>query len=137
MRAAKANDLPVIRQLLDRGADPTLTLKDRTTTAMLATSLDAIKLLVERGVDVNAFNTNGQTLLHNAAARGSTAIIRYVADQGARLDKKDKQGRTALDIAQNGGGGRGGAGAGARGGGGRGNAEAAALLRELMASNGR
>src|SRR6185295_17253836 len=120
MRAAKANDLAIMRLLLDGGADPTITLKDRTTTAMVATSPDAVKLLVEHGVDVNAFNINGQTILHNAATRGSTAIVQYVADQGGRLDKKDKQGRTALDIAQGGGGGggRGAAGAGARGGGG-------------------
>lgn len=133
MRAAKTNDLAVLRLLLDGGADPALTLKDRTTTAMLATSLEAIKLLVEHGVDVNAFNTNGQTIVHNAAARGSNAVIQYAAEKGARLDKKDKQGRTPLDIALGTGGGRGGAGAGARGGGGgRGNASTAALLRELM-----
>ena len=126
MRAAKGNDLEIIRLLLDGGADPTITLKDRTTTAMMTSSLDAIKLLVEHGVDVNAFNTNGQSILHNAAARGSTAIIQYVAAQGARLDRKDKQGRTALDIARNGGGGRGG---------GRGNAQAAALLQDLIAKS--
>jgi ankyrin repeat protein len=139
MRAAKANDLAIMRLLLDGGADPTLTLKDRTTAAMMAGSLDAIKLLVERGVDINAFNANGQTVLHNAAARGSTAIIQYAADQGARLGQKDKQGRTALDLAQGGNnaGGRGGAaaGGGGRGGAPRGNAQAAALLRDLMAKN--
>ncbi len=43
-----------MRLLLDAGADATLTLKDRTTTAMTASSLEAIKLLVEHGVDVNA-----------------------------------------------------------------------------------
>ena len=139
MRAAKTNDLPVMRTLLDSGADATLTLKDRTTTAMMASSLDAVKLLVEHGVDVNAFNTNGQTILHNAAGRGSNAVIEYVAEKGARLDKKDKQGRTPLDIASGaGGGGRGGAaGAGARGGGGRGNEKTAALLRDLMAKTGK
>src|SRR5262245_61418480 len=140
MRAAKTNDLPVLRLLLDGGADPTLTLKDRTTTAMMTTSLEAIKLLVEHGVDVNAFNTNGQTILHSAAGRGANPIIQYVAEKGARLDKKDKQGRTPLDIASGtgGGGGRGGGGAGARGagGGGRGNESTAALLRELMARPG-
>jgi uncharacterized protein len=142
LRAAKANDLPVMRLLLDGGADSTIPLKDRTTTAMVATSLDAIKLLVEHGVDVNAFNINGQTLLHNAAQRGSTAIIQYVADQGARLDLKDKQGRTPLAIAEGGGGGGGRRGGGGGGGGGRGgaggggNAAAAALLRDLMAKNG-
>src|SRR5207249_5868023 len=129
MRAAKGNDLPVIRQLLDRGADPTLTLKDRTTTAMLANSLEAVKLLVEHGVDVNAFNTNGQTILHNAAARGANTIIQYVAEKGARLDKKDKQGRMPLDIASGAGGGR--------GRGGRGNESTAALLRDLTAKQGR
>jgi uncharacterized protein len=139
MRAAKTNDLPVMRTLLDSGADATLTLKDRTTTAMMASSLDAVKLLVEHGVDVNAFNTNGQTILHNAAGRGSNAVIEYVAEKGARLDKKDKQGRTPFDIASGaGGGGRGGAaGAGARGGGGRGNEKTAALLRDLMAKTGK
>ena len=133
MRAVKGNDIPLMRLLLDVGADPTITLKDRTTTAMVATSLETIKLLVEHGVDINAFNTNGQSVLHNAAGRGAIDIIQYAADHGARLDRKDKQGRTPLDIAQGAGGG--GAGRG-RGGGGRGNAQAAALLRDLMARNG-
>ncbi len=127
-RAAKANDLPVMRLLLDHGADPTLTLKDRTTTAMLASSLEAIQLLVERGVDVNAFNTNGQTLLHNAAGRGANPVITYLAGAGARLDRKDKRGRTALDIARGAGGG------GGRGGGARVNEATAALLEQLMAA---
>ena len=131
-RAAKTKDLPVMRLLLDGGADPAITLKDRTTTAMIAAAggggeanaLDAVKLLVEHGVDVNAFNTNGQTLLHNAAARGANSIIEYAAEKGARLDRKDKQARTALDIALGG---------GARGGGrGQVNENTAALLRELM-----
>jgi len=132
-RAAKTNDLRIMQLLLDGGADPTITLKDRTTTAMIASSLDSIKLLVEHGVDVNAFNTNGQTILHNAAGRGANPIIQYVAGKGAKLDKKDKQGRTPLDIALGaGGGGRGGTGGG-RGGGGRVNESTAALLREMMA----
>jgi len=129
MRAAKTNDLAVMRLLLDSGADPTLTVKDRMTTAMMASSLEAVKLLVEHGVDVNAFNTNGQTILHNAAARGANTIIQYVAEKGARLDKKDKQGRMPLDIASGAGGGR--------GRGGRGNESTAALLRDLTAKQGR
>jgi ankyrin repeat protein len=139
VRAAKANDIPIMRLLLDGGADPAITLKDRTTTAMMATSLEAVKLLLEHGVDIDAFNANGQSVLHNAAGRGAIDIIQYAADHGARLDRKDKQGRIPLDIAQGAGagGGRGGGGAGGgRGGGGRGNAQAAALLRDLMAKNG-
>jgi ankyrin repeat protein len=137
MRAAKANDLVIMRELLEGGADPVLTLADRTNAAMITNSLDAIKLLVEHGVDVNAFNSNGQTIVHNAAGRGANAIIQFAAENGARLDKKDKQGRTPLDIASGaGGGGRGGrgaAGAGPRGGGG--NQETARLLQDLIAKN--
>src|SRR5262245_7145105 len=133
MRAVKGNDIPLVRLLLDGGADATIPLKDRTTTAMVATSLETVKLLVEHGVDINAFNANGQSVLHNAAGRGAVDIIQFAADHGARLDRKDKQGRIPLDIAQGAGGG--GAGRG-RGGGGRGNAQAAALLRDLMARNG-
>lgn len=129
-RAAKTNDLAILKALLDGGADPTITLKDRTTPAMIATSLDAIKLLVEYGADVNAFNTSGQSIVHNAAQRGANAIIQFAADKGAKLDRKDKQGRTPLDIASGAGGG---GGRGARGGGGRGNESTAALLRTLLA----
>src|SRR5215470_16174229 len=57
MRASKTNDIPVMRLLLDAGADATLTLKDRTTTAMIASAgtaaepkvLEAVQLLVEHG----------------------------------------------------------------------------------------
>src|SRR5262249_10427597 len=102
-------------------------------------SLEAIKLCVEHGVDVDAFNSNGLTALHNAVTRGSPKIVRYLAEQGAKLDLRDKQGRLPLDIALGVGGGRGGraGGGNARG---RGPAqpssEMATLLRELMAKNG-
>jgi ankyrin repeat protein len=155
-RAAKSNDLRVMRMLLDAGADPTLTLKDRTTVLMIAaaggavvgayagaipvteaTSLEAIKLCVEKGVDVNAFNANGQTAVHLAATRGANSIIKYLAERGAKLDMKNKQGRTPLDIALGaGGGGRRGGGGGGRGGG-QGNQATAALLNELLAQGGR
>ena len=142
-RASKAGDLPVIRLLLDGGADATLTLKDRTTTAMLAANgtpepkaLEAVQLLVDHGVDVNAFNANGQTILHNAAGRGANSIVQFVADRGAKLDRRDKQNRTALDVALGLGGGGGRRGAAARGRGAQPNEQTAALLRELMAKKG-
>jgi ankyrin repeat protein len=51
-----------------------------------------------RGVDVNAVNDSGQTAMH-FAVRASDDIVRYLAAHGARLDVKDKQGRTPLDAA--------------------------------------
>jgi ankyrin repeat protein len=137
MRAAKASDLPMLQTLLDGKADPTLVQKDRTTTVMIAAAsaakepeaLAAVKLLTERGVDVDAFSTTGQTALHNAAGRGYDSIVKYLAERGAKLDRRDRQRRTALDIALGGAGGR-------RGRGGQPQPKTAALLRELMAARG-
>ena len=138
MRAAKGGDLAVLRLLLDGGADATITQKDRTTSAMIASAspakepdaLEAVKLLAERGVDIDAFNANGQTVLHNAAGRGYDSIVKYVAEKGAKLDRTDRQRRTALDIALGGGGGRRGRGAGQP------HPATAALLRQLMVARG-
>jgi ankyrin repeat protein len=138
-RASKACDIPVMQALLDGGADATIALANRTTTALIAAGgnapepkvLEAVTLLVEHGVDVNAFNANGQTILHSAAQRGHNSVIEYAARKGAKLDRRDKQGRTPLDIAM-------GAAGGARRQGRATtapvvNEKTAALLRELMA----
>ena len=138
-RAAKTSDIPMMRVLLDGGADATLALANRTTPAMLASGgnspeprvLEAVTLLVDHGVDVNAFNANGQTILHNAAGRGMNSVIEYVAQKGAKLDRRDKQGRTALDIAL--GAGTGGRRQGRPATGPQVNEKTAALLRDLMA----
>jgi ankyrin repeat protein len=107
-RASKTCDVPMMKVLLDGGADATLALTNRTTTAMLASGgnapepkvLEAVTLLVGHGVDVDAFNANGQTILHNAAQRGHNSVVEYVAGKGAKLDRRDKQGRTPLDLAR-------------------------------------
>jgi ankyrin repeat protein len=92
-----------------------------------ADSADCVRLALEHGADVNASTDSGQTALHVAAAQRGEEFIRFLVASGARLDAKDKQGRTPLDIAMGLGGGRGrGRAAGAR--------EAiAAVLRELSA----
>ncbi len=152
-RAAKSNDLRLMKMLLEAGADPKLTLKDRTTVLMIAaaggavvgayavaipvtedSSIEAIKLCLERGVDVNAFNTNGTTALHSAVQRGGEKVVRYLAEHGAKLDMKNKQGRTPLDIAL-GVGGVAGRGGGARGRGTGPSAAMADLLRSLTAGS--
>jgi ankyrin repeat protein len=40
-----------------------------------------------------------QTALHAAAARGFTAFVKFLAENGADLDAKDANGRTALELA--------------------------------------
>jgi ankyrin repeat protein len=151
MRAAKSADFAVIRSLLDGGANPALTQKDYSNVAMIlmngrgagseSTILDVIKLCASRGLDIDAFNANGQTLLHLAVQRGNNAIVRYLAESGAKLDMKNKQGRTPMDIALGVGapagpgglGGRGARGGGGPGGpGGAANLTTASILREFL-----
>ena len=146
MRAARTLDVTVMRALLEGDANPALTQKDYSNAAMIllngrgagdeAALLEALKLCVEQGLDIDAFNANGQTLLHLAVQRGADSIVRYLAESGAKLDMKNKQGRTPMDIALGVGGPPPGArGArGARGGAGQrgGNLSTASILREYL-----
>jgi ankyrin repeat protein len=114
MKAATTSDVELVQILLEAGANPLLTTDNHTTPLMMAAglnwrdigslgtdeeSLAVIKLLMARGVDVNAFNDDGQTALHGAAQRGSLPVIQFLLEQGAKLVVKYKRGRTPLDEA--------------------------------------
>jgi ankyrin repeat protein len=118
MRAAKSGDVAVMRLLLAAGADPKLTQKNGNTLLMLAAGFgrkfnqnadsqeyergteaelfEAVKLCVELGLDVNAVNAQGDSAMHVAAGE---PIVRFLAQHGGKLDVKNKQGRTPLDVA--------------------------------------
>ncbi|KAJ7332662.1 hypothetical protein JRQ81_014842 [Phrynocephalus forsythii] len=49
--------------------------------------------------DVNAVNSAHETLLHIAAAHGHNNIANYLISKGAKLEVKDKQGKTPLHVA--------------------------------------
>ncbi len=148
MRAAKTNDVAAMRLLLDAGAKPGLTLKDGTNALMMAAGLgygglrgegirivvptpegatEAVGLLIDRGLDVDAFNAAGNTALHGAVARGD-GVVRFLAARGATLDWKNKAGLTPLDLAM-GAGGRGGRPGAVR-------ETTAALLKQLLQERG-
>ena len=118
LRAAKAGDLPAMKLLLEHGADPTLaptrnginplmaaaglgTSEEDTTGRQKtqAQAIDAIQLLLDRGLDINAQASDGQTALHGAAMQGYDDVIRFLAAKGAKLDTRDKDGFTPLDVA--------------------------------------
>jgi ankyrin repeat protein len=118
IRAAKAGDVGSIKLLLQHGARVDLPNILGITPFMAAagigsTTIDirarfrneeqciqAAKLLLAAGADVNARRNNGQTALHGAALWGWTAFVQFLADSGANLQAADRDGMKALDIAQ-------------------------------------
>jgi hypothetical protein len=63
-------------------------------------AIEAIKLCLQAGTDINAATSTGETALHAAiTGRGSESIVRFLVASGANLDAKNKQGRTPLDVA--------------------------------------
>ncbi|MEO8256536.1 MAG: ankyrin repeat domain-containing protein [Acidobacteriota bacterium] len=116
LRAALSGDTAAMRLLLQYGADPNLATAANTTPLMAAAGvnwavaqtytespqarLDAVTLCLELGADVNASNSMGLTALIGAANRGSNDIIQLLVDRGARLDIKDREGRTPLRWAE-------------------------------------
>jgi uncharacterized protein len=114
MRAARAGDAPVMKLLLDKGADPKLATKDGNTALMLAAgigyrdkstkgterdALEAVKVAMAAGLDIKQTNARGETPLHGAAFRGADTIVQFLADKGADLNLVSKQGFTPLDMA--------------------------------------
>lgn len=125
--AASYADLRVMRLLVDGGADPHLTSNDGTTPLMVAAGADfvegqdkygrrwfgnavplqeaaieAIKLCLELGADINATNDNGQTAMHGAVYLGGTIVTPYLAARGADLNAINRRGQTPWMIAAQG-----------------------------------
>jgi ankyrin repeat protein len=114
--ASFSGDVATMRLLLDHKADPTIATFAGTTALMAAAGvnwvvnqtytegeeklLEAVKLLTDLGLDVNATNSMGLTAAMGAANRGSDSIIQFLFSKGARLDVKDKAGRTAYNWSE-------------------------------------
>ncbi len=62
--------------------------------------MEAVKLCLEKGADVNAVNSMGFTALTGAVNRGSNDSVEFLVNHGARLDVTDKEGRTLQDWAE-------------------------------------
>jgi ankyrin repeat protein len=116
MRAAKNGDAASVRLLLEHGADPNARQKNGTRALMLAAGLgrgtgaftkdyateaellEAVKVLIDAGADVNAVDDAGETPLH-FGAQASDDIVTLLVDRGAKLNVKDNKGRTPVEMA--------------------------------------
>jgi uncharacterized protein len=117
--AAKNVDIEVMKVLADAGADARMPSADGTTPLMVAAglhmwyvgedggslpgqeseALEAVKLCVTRGNDVNATNQAGETAMHGAAFRGVNPIVEFLLEKGAKIDAKDHRGWTPYTVA--------------------------------------
>jgi ankyrin repeat protein len=117
--AAKNTDVEVMKVLAAAGANATIPAADKTTPLMVASGLmiwnpgedggsllgqedevlEAVKMCVDLGNDVNAINMYGETALHGAAYRGVNSVVEYLVGKGAKLDAKDMRGWTPLTVA--------------------------------------
>jgi ankyrin repeat protein len=119
LAAASTADVPLMRTLVKLGADPALPNSQGSTPLLAAAGvgvgapeeaagtepdvLEAVKLLVQLGADVNAVDSHGETAMHGAAYRNHPRVVQLLADKGAKIDvwnRKNKTGLTPIVIAE-------------------------------------
>jgi ankyrin repeat protein len=119
MLACYTADIPLMKLLVELGADPLKKNADDSTTLMAAAGLgalappeesgsedevlEAVDILLSRGADINAVDKNGETAMHGAAYKMLPRVVELLAKRGAKIEiwnQKDKWGWTPLRIAQ-------------------------------------
>lgn len=118
LMAARTADAPLMRLLVELGADPLLPNADGTTPLLAAAGVDtffpgqdagtekevleAVKVALEFGGDVNGVNKNGETVIHAAAYKQVPSAAQFLIEKGAKIEvwnQKNKMGWTPLRIA--------------------------------------
>jgi len=117
--AARTKDVELMRLLADLGADPLLTNEDGTTPLMVAAGigtsspledpgtepevLEAVRLALKLGGDVNAVDKKGETAMHGAAYKHAPSVVRFLAESGAKVEvwnRQNDRGWTPLKIVE-------------------------------------
>jgi ankyrin repeat protein len=117
--AADTADVPLMKLLVELGADPLLANADGATPLMAAAGLGtlapgeeagteaealaAVALCLELGGDVNAVDENGETAMHGAAYKSLPKMVEFLASRGAKVEtwnRKNDYGWTPLSIAE-------------------------------------
>jgi ankyrin repeat protein len=105
LRASQSGDLVLMKLLLARGADPKIKTELGVTALEVAAgigwvegityewsskdTLEAVRLLLDLGLDPNDQAATGRVALHGAAHKGATAVVQLLVDRGARMDIRD------------------------------------------------
>ncbi|HTA40791.1 MAG TPA: ankyrin repeat domain-containing protein [Bryobacteraceae bacterium] len=105
LRASQSGDIALMKLLLAHGADPKIDTVLHVTALQVAAgigwvegityewspeaTLEAVKMLLDLGLDPNAQADTGRTALHGAAHKGRADVIQALYDHGAKLDIRD------------------------------------------------
>ena len=117
--AADRSDVPLMRLLVELGADPLVPNFNNTTPLMAAAGLGttepleeageesealaAVNMLLDLGADINAVNNDGDTAMHGAAYNIYPLVVKLLGERGADpqvWSKPNKFGRTPLFLAE-------------------------------------
>jgi ankyrin repeat protein len=109
LRASQSGDTTLMKLLLSYGADPMVKTEYEDTALTLASgigwvegvtyersaaeNLEAVRMLLDLGLDPNAANKDGRTPLMGAALKGRNEVVQLLVDRGARLDQRDRGSR--------------------------------------------
>ena len=117
IRAAKSADVPVIKLLLERGANAKAATRNGVSAILMAANvaareedmtgrnktpkeiIESIKLLQAAGGDISVSDTQGRTAMHGAALWGLTDVVTFLHENGVDVNGRDKRGLTPLDHA--------------------------------------
>lgn len=101
--AASAGDLALFEMILRVTLKERLNIDKALAGAAAHGHVPIVQRLLAEGADVNNASVgNGRTPLMLAALEGCVDVISLLLEKGARLDMKDKEGRTAYDLAVSG-----------------------------------
>jgi ankyrin repeat protein len=105
LRASQSGDIVLMKLLLAHGADPKIDTALHVTALQVAagigwvegityewspaSTLEAVKMLLDLGLNPNAQADTGRTALHGAAHKGRPDVVQVLVDHGARLDIRD------------------------------------------------
>jgi ankyrin repeat protein len=105
LRASQSGDIVLMKLLLAHGADPKIETNLHVTALQVAagigwvegityewspaSTLEAVKMLLDLGLDPNVQSDTGRVALHGAAHKGRPDVVQVLVDHGARLDIRD------------------------------------------------
>ncbi len=115
IRAAQSSDIDLMKVLLAAGADPKIRTAHDVTALNVASGIawvegvtfewsraknvEAVKMLLDLGINPKQADDEGRTALHGAAHKGRNEVVQMLVDAGADLEARDMGSRDTVNGA--------------------------------------